>query len=89
MSQMSTKAVFKCKYCGRPVYVPELRTTKPDPHGQLLDQFMKNLHKIAKVCPRCRNKLHYLQSQGREKEFWSGQIVPIDIDKLNKLAGGK
>ena len=86
MSQMSTTAVFKCDYCGRPVYVRELRTTKPDPNGELLGDFMHNLGKIARICPACRKKLAYYQSQGRADEFYRGEFVTIDWDRLERLA---
>jgi hypothetical protein len=85
MSQMSTTAVFQCKYCFRPVYVSELRTTTPDPNGELLNEFMRNLDKIAHVCPECRKKLKYYESQGRADEFYSGAFVTIDLDRLERL----
>jgi hypothetical protein len=86
MSQMSTTAVFKCDYCGKPVYVRELRTAKPDPNGELLGDFMRNLGKIARICPSCRKKLAYYQKQGRQDEFMRGAFVNIDFDKLERLA---
>jgi hypothetical protein len=79
---MSTTAVFKCKYCGKPVYVRELRTTKPDAGGELLNEFMVNLNKIAHICPQCRKKLEYYRSQGREEEFYKGAGVSIDLDEM-------
>lgn len=85
MSQMSTTAVFRCDYCGRPVYVRELRTTQPDPNGEMLNGFMRNLDKIARICPDCRKKRQYYAAQGRVKEFDSGMYAPIDLDRLERL----
>lgn len=86
MSQMSTKAVFRCKYCGRPVYVTMLRTTQPDPDASMLNGFMRNLDKIAHVCPQCRKKQHYYQEQGLGNAFDRGQFAFIDFDRLERLA---
>ena len=86
MSQMSTTAVFRCKYCGRPVYVRELRTTQPDPDAKLLNSFMANLDKIAHICPRCRKKRQYYAKQGRVEEFDRGHYALIDFDRLERLA---
>ena len=82
MSQMSTVPVFKCMYCGRNVRVPELRTIRPDPEAELLNQFMRNLDKIAHICPECRKKRQYYASQGRVEEFDRGMAVPIDLDSI-------
>lgn len=78
MSQMSTTAVLRCKYCGAPVTVNLLRTTQPDPHGELLGEFMRNLSKIA-MCNTCKNKYNYYASQGRVEEFLSGASFPINL----------
>jgi hypothetical protein len=76
---MSTKAVLRCKYCGRPVIVTMLRTTQPDPSTRQLGEFMSNLNKIA-ICPRCKNKYNYMASQGRSDEFLRGMLSPINLD---------
>ena len=86
MSQMSTVPVFKCKYCGKMVRVTELRTTQPDPDGEMLNSFMRNLDKIAQICPECRKKRDYLASQGRGEDFYKGVTVPIDIDAIIRQA---
>lgn len=83
MSQMSTTAVLKCKYCGRPVYVTQLRTTKADPDAELLNEFMHNLNKLA-MCRTCRKKYNYYSQQGRSEEFLRGMISPIDLDVKGK-----
>ena len=85
MSQMSTTAVFRCDYCGRPVYVRELRTTRPDPDGELLNDFMRNLGKIARICPACRKQMHYQGSQGRLDDFMRGEFTTITLDRLERL----
>jgi len=83
MSQMSTTAVLKCKYCGKPVYVTDLRTLRPDPDAELLNEFMHNLNKLA-ICPKCQKKYNYYSSQGRSEEFLRGMISPIDLDAKGK-----
>ena len=80
MSQMSTTAVLKCKYCGRPVYVTELRTSQPDPDAEMLNGFMKNLEKIA-ICPRCQRAYNYMAKEGRSDEFLRGMLSPIDLTR--------
>lgn len=64
----------------------ELRTTQSDPNAELLNDFMRNLKKIARICPKCRKKLAYYEKQGRAKEFMSGAFVAIDFDRLERLA---
>jgi len=76
MSQMSTTAVLRCKYCGRPVYVTELSTTRPDPNTEELSEFISNLHRIA-MCPRCQKAYNYYASVGRLEEFLHGATAPI------------
>jgi hypothetical protein len=78
---MSTVPVFRCKYCGRPVYVTSLRTSQPDPDGELLGEFMQNLKKIA-MCRTCRAKYNYMAEQGRSDEFIKGMLSPINLDNL-------
>ena len=80
MSQMSTVPVFRCKYCGKAVYVTELRTTKSDPDAEMLYEFMRNLKRIA-ICNSCKRKYNYMASQGRADEFLTGMLSPIDLDK--------
>jgi len=81
MSQMSTVPVFKCKYCGKPVYVTMLHTTQPDPTTKQLEGFMRNLKKIA-MCNSCKRKYNYMAAQGRSEEFIRGALCPVNIINL-------
>lgn len=78
MSQMSTQAVLKCKYCGKKIVVTQLSTSKPDPQAEQLYEFMNNLEKIA-ICPSCRKKYNYYAKQGRSDEFLRGMLSPIQL----------
>lgn len=80
MSQMSTVPVFKCKYCGRPVYVTFLATSEPDPDATQLLGFMHGLKKIA-MCNSCKRKYNYMAQEGRSEEFIKGAQSPIVIAK--------
>jgi len=79
MSKMSTIPVFKCKYCGRPVYATQLETTIPDPSTTMLTEMMSNLSKIA-ICDNCLAAYNYFAGQGRSEEFIRGVISPINLD---------
>jgi hypothetical protein len=83
MSQMNTVPVFKCKYCGKPVYVTSLRTSKPDPDAELLLELMRGLEKIA-MCKSCQRKYNYMAKEGRSEEFIKGMLSPINLDNYKK-----
>lgn len=83
MSKMSTTAVLKCKYCGKPVLVTDLSTSHPDPNAEQLGEFMQNLSKIA-MCDNCRARYNYMAAQGRAGEFLSGAQSPIIINTKGK-----
>ena len=68
MSQMNTVPVFKCRYCGTPVYVTGLKTSTPDPDGTKLEELMRGLQRIA-LCNSCRKKYNYLAERNRAHEM--------------------
>ncbi len=83
MSQMNTVPVFKCRVCGKPLAVTMLRTTKPDTDGQMMNQLMANLHKIA-ICNDCRLRMEYLQKNNRGNEFYmSDEIVLLSNKRVD------
>jgi len=79
MAQMSTIPVFRCKYCGKPVYFTECRTATPDPEGELLGELMRATARNP-ICPKCQKVYNYYASQGRSDEFIRGMLSPITIN---------
>ena len=78
MAQMATVPVFKCRACGRPVYVTHLSTTGADPKAELLKDLMQGLSKVA-LCKYCQMKRNYYATQGREEEFLANELNPRPV----------
>jgi len=70
---MSTRPVFFCRRCGRAVVVTLLATQRPDENGALLNEFMRNLSKIA-YCREHRRQRNYYASIGRVDAWERGDV---------------
>lgn len=60
--------VFKCRVCGKPVFVTLLDTTRPDPDGVLLHKLMGGLAKVA-LCNWHQRQKNWYASQNRLEEW--------------------
>ena len=67
MAVMATTPVFACKHCGKPVIATHVMSYD-DSNAEKLKFIMQGLAQIA-ICPECRRKQLWLQSQGRGEEF--------------------
>jgi hypothetical protein len=67
MAVMGTTPVFACKHCGAPVIATQVKSYN-DPNAAKLKFIMQGLAQIA-ICPTCKKKQLWLQSQGRNSEF--------------------
>lgn len=76
MSQMATIPVYKCRVCGKPVYVTHLSTQGADPNAEKLKMLMQGLSKIA-LCDYHRAKRNHFATQGREAEFIANELNPL------------
>ena len=67
MAELQTKPVFKCKRCGAP-FTASIRTTGPDPSGEMLQQFLKMVA-LNGLCKACDAQKTWYFSQGRSEEW--------------------
>ena len=68
MSELKNEVVLTCRGCGRPVVCTHLSTAQADPEMKLLDEFIKNLQRIA-LCEHCNARRAYLAERGRGQEL--------------------
>jgi hypothetical protein len=81
--KMATIPVFKCRACGKPVYVTNLQTTMDDPDGSILRSMMQGLSKVALCDFHARQRAWYAK-QGREEE-WKNLVFNPQPVILNVL----
>jgi hypothetical protein len=78
---MKLTPVYKCRVCGKPVYVTLLDTTRPDPDGKLLFALMAGLEKVA-LCNWHQRQKNWYASQNRLGEWdtmaaQAGQLLVV------------
>jgi len=73
--------VFKCRVCGKPVFVTLLDTARPDPDGVVLHSLMAGLERVA-LCNWHQRQKNWYASQHRLAEWESmargvGQLLVV------------
>lgn len=81
MSTMRLIPVFKCRVCGKPVFVTLLDTARPDPDGRLLHVLMAGLERVA-LCGFHQKQKNWYASQNRLAEWeqtakWSADLLAV------------
>lgn len=75
MAQMATIPVYKCRVCGKPVYVVHLSTTGVDESAEMLKRLMQGLSNIV-LCKYHQMQRNWYASQGREEEWLANELNP-------------
>ena len=74
MAELGLQPVMKCRRCGKPVVVVQLRTAAPDPDGETLRLLSRITLEQGSLCEFHAKQRAWYQSRGRGEEWERGNL---------------